>query len=319
MNVPRLTRRRLLSLLPAAGLAGCTENEPPPGPKFPRVPWRILSTTHFTADLVRVVGGEAVDSQCFLPPAVSPHAFVPAAPDLMRFHTADMVMRHGLDLENRWPEDFDELARNGVRVFCVTSTIPSDRILRPSGPTGSPDPHVWTDPGLVVLMVDAIEAALKEVMPALADYFAARAHKLRVEFRDLMEWTAGKMQELSADDRFLLTSHDSMRYFAAAFQLEARALTAAGGSVPDALPEELSEWIRAHNVKSLFREPFTEVVALRALLKDVKVNPDHVIYSLALPAAGSTAIVTLNRYEVALAAGSSRNNADEIQFTLRVD
>jgi zinc/manganese transport system substrate-binding protein len=315
----RLPRRRFLGLLPAAVLSGCRRDEEPQAPPFPKVPWRVVSTTHFTADLVRAIGGESVESRCFLPPDVSPYAFVPGAPELQKFHTADMIIIHGLGLESRWREDFDSLAGAGVRVFSATSAIPPERILRPSGPGGPPDPHVWTEPELAARMVDAVESALTTVMPKLAEYFRPRAHKLRVEFQDAMKFTAAKMKELTADDRFLLTSHDTMKYFAATFGLEARALTAADGKLPEEIPAELAEWIRGHNIRSLFRESFTDVLTLRSLMQEFRVNPDHVLYSLALPSAGTSALVLFKSYDVSLATGALQHNADIIQSTLQVD
>ena len=313
------SRRQFLRLLPAAALCGCGDNRPAPGPQFPRVKLRVTSTTPFTADVVRVIGGDAVDSRSFVPLEVNLQAFSPTAPDSAKFHTSDMVFTHGLGLEARWPVDFDTLDKDGVRVFSATSTIPAGRLLHPSGPGNPPDPHVWMHPELAVLMVDAAEAALKVVLPKLDDYFTPRAHKLRIGFQDTMKFMSAKMKDLKPADHFLLTTHDSMQYFAAAFGLEARALAAPSATMPEALPADLASWITAHSVKSLFREPFTEVLALRRLLVDVKVDPDHVIYSLALPVAGTTALVGFKSYDVSTATEALHYSADMIQSTLEVD
>jgi len=312
-------RRQFLRLLPAAAMCGCGDNQPPPVPKFPKVKWRVTSTTPFTASLVSTIGGDAVDSRSFVPPGENVHTYTPTAPDSAKFNTSDMVITHGLGLESRWPVDFDALGKDGVRVFAATSAIPADRILRPSGPGGPPDPHVWTHPELAALMVDAVEAALKEVMPELADYFTPRAHKLRLAFQDTMKFAAQKMKELKPDDRFLLTTHDSMQYLAAAFALEARALTPPAAKLPETLTQDLSEWITTHRVKSLFRESFTDGLMLRRLLLDVKVDPDHVIYSLTLPAAGAKAFVGFKSCDISTAIESLHYNADLIQSTLEVD
>ncbi len=317
MNLVR--RRHFLRLLPAAVLCGCGDNSSPPPPKFPKVKWRITSTTPFISDLVKVIGGDAVDARSFVPLEGNLHSFMPNAQESAKFHTSDMVISNGLGLESKWPVDFDALDKNGVHVFSATARIPDGRILRPSGPGGPPDPHVWMHPELAVLMVDAVEAALKEVMPKLAAYFTPRAHKLRLAFQDVMKFVGTKMKELKPDDRFLLTSHDSMQYFAAAFGLEARALAAAGEKVPEALPADIAAWITEHRVKSLFRESFTDVIALRRLLVDLKVDPDHVIYSLTLPAAGTSAMVGFKPYEVFNAAEAVHYSADTVQSTLEVD
>ena len=299
-----LPRRHFLTLLPAAVVAGCNENRPAPGPRFPKVKWRITSTTHFTADLVRQIGGDAVESRCFLADGVSPHGFVPAGPDISKLHTSDIIFTHGLGLESKWPADFEELAAGGVAVFSATALIPPERVLHPSGPGGPADPHVWMHPELAGLMVNTVEAALKEMavkekLPRLAEYFTPRAQKLRVGFENVMKTGTAKFKELPAARRLVFTSHDTMQYFAVAFGLETRALTTADGQIPDKLPEALREWIAGHGLKSLFRESFTDVLALRRMLEVVKVNPDHVIYSLTLPPSGTTALVSFKSYNVA--------------------
>lgn len=317
--VPSIRRRQFLRLLPAAALCGCGDDRPAAESKFPKVKRRVTSTTPFTANLVSTVGGEAVDSKSFVPPGENVQTFVPTAADSAKFHTSDMIFTHGLGLESRWPVDFETLGKDGVRVFAATSMIPAERIIRPSGPGGPPDPHVWMHPELAAMMVDAVEAALKEVMPKLGDYFTPRAHKLRLAFEDALKAEAQKMKELKPDDLFLLTSHDSMQYFAAAFGLEARALAAPAANLAEKLPADLVEWITTHHVKSLFRESFTDVLVLRHLLEDVKVNPDHLIYSLTLPATATTALVGFKSYDIFTASESLYYSADLIQSTLEVD
>lgn len=314
-----ICRRHFVGLLPAAMFVSCSGDASAGKPRFPKVPWRVMSTTHFAADMVRVIGGEAVQSQCLLKPSVSPHAFVPSGLELAKFRTSDMVMLNGLGLEDRWPEDFADLAKSRVKVCTLTAGIAENRILRPAGPGGPPDPHVWMHPELAVFMVNAVAAALKEVMPKLDDYFTPRAHRLRVELEDAHRSTGRKMKELKPDDLFLLTSHDTMQYFAAAHGLEARALTTADGQIPAKIPSTLQEWIKAHKVKSLFRESFTNVLPLRELMGDRGVNPDHVIYTLALPAPGTIEVVAFKNYDVSGAAAALGYDSDIVQSTLQVD
>jgi len=312
-------RRQLLSLLPAAALSSCGRQPRPAPPPLPKMKWRITSTTHFTANVVAVIGADAVESRCFLPPGVSPHGFTPRALDLAKFETSDVVLAHGLGLEKDWPLDLAALDASNVRVATVTDGIPPDRLLRPAGAEGPPDPHVWTDPDLAVHIVSAVEAALKIAMPKLTDYFTPRAHALRLQFQDSKSNVAKNLPNLQPGDRFLLTTHDTMQYFARAWGLEARALCPAGGQVPETLPDSLKEWITRHGVRSLFREPFTDPVALRNLMRDVRVDPDHLIYSLTLAEPGTTDEVSIKSYQVSTAAGAHACSADRIIATLEVD
>src|SRR5688572_25065881 len=141
MRSPKFHRRQFLRLLPVAALCGCGGDPPATEPEFPKVKKRVTSTTPFAASLVGAIGGDAVESKSFVPPGENVYGFAPTAPDSAKFHTSDIVITHGLGLESRWPVDFDVIGREGVRVFAATATIPAERILRPSGPGGPPDPH----------------------------------------------------------------------------------------------------------------------------------------------------------------------------------
>ncbi|HWB06139.1 MAG TPA: metal ABC transporter substrate-binding protein [Verrucomicrobiales bacterium] len=314
-----MRRRHFLSLLPAGALAGCSEEPPPQKVPFPKVPWRVTATTHVAADFAGIIGGKAVQAQSFSPAGVSMETFAPNAPDIAKLHTSDIILTHGLGLERRWPVDFESLAKTGVKVFSTTSTIPTERLIRPSGKGGPPDIHVWTDPALAIQMAEAITAAFKEVMPQLAGYFSNRAYQLRIRLEEINRTALDRAKKLAPADRFLLTSHDTMQYFAAAYSLEARALAASGGTLPEQLPPALREWITGHGVRSLFREPSADPNALRRMLYELKVEPDRVIHTLALPAAGTTVVTPYKVYEVGSATGSLQHICEFIISTLASD
>ena len=313
------TRRHFIRLLPACALAACGPEPADKRPKFPAVPWRITSTTQFTADLVKQIGGEAVQSECIVPPGVNPFTFTPAALDLSKFRKGDMAIIHGLGLEARWPEDFAELEKSKVKVITVTSGIPEPSIIRPSGPAGPAHPCVWMDPSLAVAMIETITTALKEAMPKLADYFQPRAYKMRLELEAGHAAQKTKIAAMKDTDRFLLTSHDSMPYLARAYELQARALTSLDGKIPETLPEGLAEWIRSHGVRSLFREAFTDPLPLRALFRSVSVNPDFPVHTLALPPEGKKELVGFKEYDVTNGVSAILHVLDLVQYTLATD
>lgn len=315
-----MNRRHLLTLLPAAAaLTGCGEEPRPSGPRFPKVKKRILSTTHFTASLAATVGGDAVESRCFLPPGVTAHDFKPSAPDMAKFDTSDIVLVHGLDFENRWSIDLAALKTNGVAVATVTAGIPAERILRPSGPGGPPDPSVWSDPDLAQLMVTAVESTLKAALPNLESYFAERAHRLRLAFQDTKAMGQRRLAVLQPADHFLLTSHDTLQYFARAYGLTARAFCPADGTPPDSIPADLADWIRTKNVRTIFREPDTNASAFRDLFKELRVDTREVIHTRTLQAPGVTALLDVSIYDLASAAPTWHYNTERIVATLEVD
>ncbi len=311
-----MRRRHFLGLLPACLGAGCSEEKPAPKLRFPKVPRRVMATTPFAQSLAEVIGGRAVQAHSLVPRGVIPEHFKPAAPDLTRLHTSDIVIDHGLGLEQGWGVDFAAMKDAGQALITATSTIPAERILYPSGPGGPPDPRVWTSPDLLSQMGEAITAGLKQAMPALAEYFDRRMYQLRNRLKDLMDATKQDAERLKKESRFLLTSHDSMQYFAAAFGLEARALAPAAEQVPEKLPGGFHDWILKNKVKVLFREPSARQESLRLLLFDLKTDTSTIIHTLTLPPDKTVAATSNKSVIVDSAEGALQHLCSIVTFML---
>jgi ABC-type Zn uptake system ZnuABC Zn-binding protein ZnuA len=313
------TRRKLLRLLPLCTLPACEPTPADTRVPFPKVPWRVTSTTHFTTDLVRQIGGQAVQAECIVPPGVNPFEFAPTAVDISRFRRSDLVLLHGLGLETRWPEDFASLAAAKVKVLTVTSKLPESSIIRPSGPAGPAHPCVWMDPALALLMIDFVRDTLSEVMPKLATWFQPRAYRLRLDIEAAYRTAKEKCTALAPRDRCLFSTHDSLAYLARACDLQARSLTGYAGKLPETLPDSIAQWISSNGVRTLFREATTDADSLRSLLRSTGLNAELPVHSLALPSAGRRDYVALKEYDTTTAIGSLTYALDLVTYTLTTD
>ena len=85
---------------------------------------------------------------------------------------------------------------------------------------GLEDPHFWFDPVRVKVAVDDIAARLSERDPDGSDYFAARASEYKAQLDELHSWTQGQVSAIAEEDRLLVTSHDSLGYFALLYDFE---------------------------------------------------------------------------------------------------
>jgi manganese/zinc/iron transport system substrate-binding protein len=266
------------------------------------------------------VGGDAVEAVSLMKPGMSPHQFRPAAHEVSRMLTSDIVLRNGLGLDDEWPVDYEALENYNVRLGVVTSAIPAEKLIRrEENGRQYTDPHVWMDPQLAVFMVHAVEAVLVAAMPKLGDYLSGRAQRLRVELGEADRFLRGLMAELPEKDRFLFTSHDSMAYFAKAYGLEAKSLAGADGKALPEVPAELAEWIRKHGVRTLFREQDSDEAVLAPMLKELRVVPDAVIYSLATGPADKIISMSSRQYNVSRISDAIRCTGDVVQSRLQVD
>ena len=82
------------------------------------------------------------------------------------------------------------------------------------------DPHFWFDPLRVKVVVDDIAARLSALDPDRADAYRANAFAYDGRLDKLHEWTEEQVSQIPEDRRLLVTSHDSLGYFADRYGFE---------------------------------------------------------------------------------------------------
>ena len=79
---------------------------------------------------------------------------------------------------------------------------------------GPLDPHFWFDPLRVQTAVTEIAARLSALDPAGADSYTANAASYNAKLDVLHSWTLEQVAQVPIEARLLVTSHDSLSYFA---------------------------------------------------------------------------------------------------------
>ncbi|MEL7099487.1 MAG: zinc ABC transporter substrate-binding protein [Pseudomonadota bacterium] len=206
----RLTRRTTLGLLTAPLIAG---------PAFAASKVKVVATTGMIADAARVVGGTGVEVQALMGPGVDPHAYRQTRSDIVAMTRADLVLWHGLYLEAQMEDFFADLGRSR-RVVAVAENLPRDVLRASEDYEGRFDPHVWMDPALWSLVIDAVAAALTAAQPKGADLFAANAAAYKEQVAALGDYATGVLSQVPTESRVLLSAHDAFGYFGSAYGFE---------------------------------------------------------------------------------------------------
>jgi ABC-type Zn uptake system ZnuABC Zn-binding protein ZnuA len=92
------------------------------------------------------------------------------------------------------------------------------------------DPHVWNDPYNVALWALSIRDTLTERDPAHADQYAANTERYLAELAALDQDIQAAIEEIPVGQRFMITNHESMGYFAARYGLTIVGVVIPGGS-----------------------------------------------------------------------------------------
>lgn len=78
---------------------------------------------------------------------------------------------------------------------------------------GDLNPHLWTSPRFAQGMVQQIADELAMIDPAHGDGYYERAGAYNAKLVTLDEWIAVQFARVPAEDRVLVTGHDSLRYY----------------------------------------------------------------------------------------------------------
>lgn len=304
----RLRRWSVLVCLLGLGLS-CRPEQATEGPGAAKAGISVLVTTGMIADMAQAVVGDAGYVTVLMGPGVDPHLYQPTTRDQRRLRQADVVFYNGLHLEGKMVEVFEALARDKT-VVAVTSGIPPERLLGGVESGGQPDPHVWFDVGLWRLATEFVIDTLTAAVPAEAEGFRIRGDRYLEELEILDQYCRGRIAEIPAERRILVTSHDAFQYFGRAYGLEVLGIQGISTDSEAGLRRltECVDLIRQRRIPAIFPESSVSPAAVQRVAQDSKVRLGPELYSDALGAADGPA----GTYR-----GMIRHNVDRIVEALR--
>lgn len=176
-------------------------------------PLRVLATTSIIGDVVARVGGDAIDLTTLIAAGQDPHSYQPGAVDLTAAADADVIFVNGWNLE-------EGLLADLTAIGDAAAIVPVSAGIAPRLVGSAPDPHIWQDPTNVGQWVENIRQTLGAADPAHAAVFDANAAAYRAELERLDEEVRAMLATIPAGRRVLVTNHDNLGYFAAAYDFE---------------------------------------------------------------------------------------------------
>ncbi|MEQ8717402.1 MAG: metal ABC transporter substrate-binding protein [Acidimicrobiales bacterium] len=278
----------------------------------------VVATTGIWADVVANVACDGlVEVVTIIPAGGDPHAFEPSLADRGAMDDSDLVVANGLGLEEGLADTIDASEATGTAVFEMADhvdSIPtffdshdddhSDSDDHDGDGHGSDhsddddhgsdhgddddhgdehdhegdDPHIWFDPVRVAGALDDLGDAVVGAAGLDADAVAACVADYRAELEAVDAEIAAMVADLPESRRKLVTSHDSMGYFADRY-----GFTVVGTVIPapstlaqssPAQLEDLAATIESTAVPAIFAEAqhsAADVEALASRVGDVTV------------------------------------------------
>jgi manganese/zinc/iron transport system substrate-binding protein len=276
----------------------------------------VVATTSMLADTVRAVGGDRVDVHALMGPGVDPHLYKATANDVAKLQRAKLIIYNGLMLEGQMGELLGRLAK-GRKVLAVGETLPADRLL--GGDGNHPDPHIWGDAELWSLCVAPIAKALTDLDPAGAADYAARAESHKAELLKLHAWAKQRAQEVPADRRILITSHDAFNYLGRAYGFQVVGVQGISTVTEAGLADivKITDFIRQKGVKAIFVESSVPRATIDRISRDSGAKIGGELFSDATGTAGKMQTVNGETYDEGTVIGMLKHNINTVVGALK--
>lgn len=179
---------------------------------------QVVTTVAPITSIAENIGGTKVDIRGVVPEGVNSHTFEPPPSIVGAIEDADLIIINGLRLE----EPTLELAEANKGDDAVILLLGDDTITEDeykfdfSFPEedGTPNPHLWPNPVLVMRYAELIHDAYVDLDPDNEEYYSANLDVYLDRLETLDRQMLAAAQTVPPQNRRLLTYHDSWAYWA---------------------------------------------------------------------------------------------------------
>jgi ABC-type Zn uptake system ZnuABC Zn-binding protein ZnuA len=233
----------------------------------------VAATIFPLYDITRRLAEDRLDVHLILPAGLDVHSYEPRPHDVEALAESSLIFAVGLGLDT-WAQELARSAGAGeARVFEMGPLM--DPILAPPGLIRDEpliDAHFWLDPIRAQRAVDVIVDALGSLDPAGGPFYRSRGEEMKRSFQALHGEIAARARRWSR--RRVVTSHGSLFYFAARYDLEvAGVIEPIPGQEPSAQHlADLIEVLRGEEPAVLLSEAQMDDVLARALAREAGVS-----------------------------------------------
>lgn len=290
----------------------------------------VVATYSILGDLVAQVGREQIALTVLVGADSDSHVYEPTPQDAIALAGADVIFENGLEFET-WLDALYEASGSTAARIAVSEGIEAipfeghehdehddhehegehDEEHEHDHEHGEFDPHIWHDPNNAVVMVENIRDALIAADPANAAAYTANAEAYIVELLALDAYIREQVATIPAENRVLVTSHETFGYFAATYGFEMLSVAGVTTNVSDPSAGALAALItalRESGVPAVFVENVSNPAVLERIAAEAGVTVADTLYTDALGQPGTPGETYLSMV---------RYNADTIVEALR--
>jgi len=244
---------------------------------------KVMTTLFPQFYFTKALGGDHVEVELLLPPGTEAHSFEPTPKDMVKLLSADLFLFTGKDMEP-WAENIVyNLKEEGVYVVDLSENIEllssdhhdhDDEDHDEDHDEENLDPHYWTDPNMVIIMVDSIKAALSDIDPENALYYEENASVLKEKLEKLDSDIRESLAKTESKT-ILSGGHFAFGYFAKEYGLDHLSPYAGFSANAEPTPQRITELIRTineTNAKAIFYEELVDPKVTKVIVEETGVE-----------------------------------------------
>jgi manganese/zinc/iron transport system substrate-binding protein len=247
------------------------------------------------ADMVRSIGGDAVQLTQLIPAGVDPHLYKPIRDDVVAIVHSKIVFYNGLKLEGRM-SDVLGAGSKSQRVHVALSDALDPSSLIGESSSQAVDPHIWMDVSMWSKTIGSIRDTLGGVLVHHRERLDRAAGELIEQLEALDRYGKEAIGRIPMPQRILISSHDAFQYFGRRYGLRVegvQGISTASEAGLQRIPE-LIELIRENSVPAVFKESsvagkMIDAVIEGAASRRIELRVGKELYSDALGPVGSGA------------------------------
>ncbi len=232
----------------------------------------VVTTTSMITDLVKNIGGDAINLEGLMGSGIDPHLYKASEGDVSKLVDADIIFYNGLHLEGKLVEVFEQMSSATKRPIALADALDKKGLIGSDYFASNYDPHVWFDISYFKQFAQKVTQVLAEQDPENASIYKQNEVAYLKELDKLQNDVVGVVEALPAEKRILVTAHDAFNYFGEAYQFKVVGLqglsTATEAGVQDV--QKLASFIIENKIKAIFVESSVPRRTIEALQEAVK-------------------------------------------------
>jgi zinc/manganese transport system substrate-binding protein len=185
---------------------------------------KVATSVAPITDIVRHVGGDVIEVTGLIPEGRDSHTYEPAPSDARILSNADVIIMNGLHLETPIQKLALKVKQPEAPMFELgeAAITHDDWQFDLSFPKekGNPNPHLWVDIAFASRYAEITRDRLSRIDPAHAGIYAANTTTYLAKLSRLDNAAFVCVASIPANNRKLVTYHDSFAYFAPRYGMQ---------------------------------------------------------------------------------------------------